>query len=53
MEVKNCTNVALCDLFLVVRVNQECKSNSVCTERRLDNVRSIVLAGLLDRKSVV
>ena len=47
MKVKNGTNVALGDLLLVICVNKECKSNSVCAERGLNNVGNVVLVCLL------
>ena len=47
MEVKNNSNVTLSDFLLVVCVNKECKSNSVCAKRGLNNVGNVMLASLL------
>ena len=46
MKVKNYSYVTLTDGLLIVSVNEECKSNSVCAERGLYNVRNVVLVGL-------
>ena len=45
MKVKHGTNVALRKRLFVVSINEECKSNSVSTERWLDNVGHVVLVG--------
>ena len=43
MKMKHCTNISLSDSFLVIRINKERESNSVCTERRLNYIGNIVL----------
>ena len=46
MKVKNNSYVTLADGLLIIRVNKECKRNSVSAERGLNNVGNVVLIGL-------
>ena len=43
MKMKHVTNVATLKLLLVICLNKECKSNSVCTKRGLDYVGDVML----------
>ena len=49
MQMQNGANVILClvNYFLVVSVNKECKRYAVGAQRGFDNVRNVVLTGLL------
>ena len=41
--MKYCTYISLTDLFFVVCRTKKCKNYTVCTERRLDDIRKISL----------
>ena len=41
MEMQNGTHIAAFQLFFVISTTQKCQNHTVCTKRRLDNIRNV------------